>query len=257
MPLIRFKPLALAFMVLTFFSAVGGVLVYYMHTSVLNTLANPPSLGESLDRVSYMEYTIKLGEEEYLVKVYNNPGDRSGRAEIYKGSELLYVIYYKYGENSLLSVEMEKDGEKQTLNPVDYEEAFITSLKASVGPGGGVNAEPFPGIAPLQAVYYITRSMGINWDSFIRGLGPGVPVDVNVSFRSIETPQGSSRGVLVIIVPRNPVLATSVWMKAPFSFELGRIGDVTVATRIIYDVTLETGGQGIAIELKSIEFSKS
>ena len=255
MPLIKFKPLLLVFSVLTVISALGGVLIYYMHTSVLNTLASPPSLGESLDRVAYMEYTVKLGDDEYLVKVYNEPRNRSGRAEIYRGSELLYTVYYKYGENSLISIEMEKDGERQTLNPVDYEEAFITGLQADIGPGGGVNAEPFPGIAPLQAVYYITRSMGINWDSFIRGTGPGVPVDINIDFRSVETPQGSSRGVLVIIIPRNPVLATSVWMKAPFSFELGKVGDVIVATRILYDVTLETGGQGVAIELKAIELS--
>ncbi len=255
MPLIRFKPLVAVLAALTAASAVGGAAIYYMHVSVLNTLAEPPSIGESLDKVRYMEYTIRIGGDEYLVKIYNEPGSRSGRAEIYRGGELLYTVNYRYGENSLVSAEMVKGGEAETLDPVEYEEQFITSVKVTVTPAGNIEAEPFPGIAPLQAVFYITRAMGVNWDSFIRGTGPGVPVNINVDFRGVETPLGSSRGILVSIVPQNPALAASVWLKGPFTFELGKAGDLIVATRIVYDVALEQGGQGIIIELRGLELA--
>jgi hypothetical protein len=253
MPLIRFKPLILALAALTLLSALGGATVYYMHLSVLRSLASPPSLGESLDAVAYMEYSIRVGDEEYTVKIRNSPEAREGVAEIYRGGELLYKIRYRYAENTLTYVAREQGGEVEELDPVEYEDAFFTSLRITTGPAGEINAEPFPGVAPLQAPFYITRSMGVNWDSFIRGAGPGVPVNINVEFRGVSTPLGSSRGILVTIIPQNPVLAISVWMKAPLQFELARVDGLLLAPTLVYDVVLAQGGQGIEIRLLAIE----
>ncbi len=254
MPLLRFKPLLMVLLALTLFSAVGGAAVYYMHLSVLRSLAEPLSLGESLDRVEYLEYEVIIGDERYLVKVYNDPGTRSGVSEIYREDTLLYKIRYTYGENTLLSITMERpDGSTEDLDPVQYEEAFFTSVSLETGPGGELTASPFPGVGPLQAAFFVTRSMGVNWDSFIKGTGPGVPVNISVEFRGVETPLGTSRGVHVTITPQNPVLAINQWMKGPLAFEVGRVGDIIVVPRMSYQVVLAQGGGGVSMVLLDIE----
>ena len=257
MPLIKFKPFLAVLAALTLISAAGGATVYYMHLSVLRSLSSPLSLGESLDMIEYLEYRIVIGGEEYTVKIYNDPESRSGTAELYRSGQLLYTVNYSYGENTLISLEMVKDGEVTTLDPVEYEERFLTSLSLTSGPAGELSAEPFPGIAPLQGVFYITRAMGVNWDSFIRGTGPGVPVTINVDFVGVETPLGSSRGIHVSIVPQNPALAISVWMKGIFSFELARIDGLLIAPRMAYDVVLAGGEGGIGFEVTDIKLSQS
>lgn len=257
MGLLSFKPLAAVLLVLTFISALGGITVYYMHFNTLKALTTTPTIGEVLDRVKSLEYTVTIGSDEYRIVLENDPSSRSGEAMLYLNGELQYTIYYEYGENALTSLTRveAKAGLESTLDVLQWEEAFLTGLSFTQGPQGEIiGVDVFPGIMPLYTHYYISSSLAINWQDFITLGGVRAPVRVNIDFSTIETPLGSMRGITVFLSPQFPGASPNPWAQAPLSIDLVRIEGVLVAQQLSYSILVPGAGDaGIVMELQSIE----
>ncbi|MCE4603716.1 MAG: hypothetical protein F7B20_01975 [Aeropyrum sp.] len=259
MGLISFKPLAAVFVALTVVSALGGIAVYYMHYNTLKAMAFTPTLGDILDDIDYLEYTVKIGGDEYRVVVDNNPSSRSGTAELYLNGELQYTIEYEYIENALktLSRVDPNTGEKSPLDVLRWEEAFLTGLVFSQGPEGEIiGVDVFPGIAPLYAPFYISGSLNIDWEALITtGTSPG-SVRVTINFESVETPLGTKRGISVLITPQFVGVSQNPWAQGPLVMEIARVDGHVVAQLIRYEAFIPGVGEGgIEVSLEELRLA--
>ncbi len=149
-----------------------GVIIYYQQLEPFRLIASINAPGNILDKVTYIEYTVKdLEGNTYMAKLYNNPANRSGVGELYDANgTLLYKIRYTYNDNGLVS------GSKILPNGtiifnytggyiVELEDAFFTGVNYTISPNGTIVAyDPFPGAAPIYLPVYLADYLQIDWN---------------------------------------------------------------------------------------------
>ncbi len=257
MGMLSYKSIIVASFALMILSALAGVAVYYMHVSVLKSLGGPAQLGDVLDRVSYMEYRLEDPTGTYTVKVNNDPASRSGTIEVYKDGSLVEKYYYEYGNNQLLKLEREAGEQREVLDPVDYEEAFLTSVRFEVQPDAGITqVRGFPGVGPVYILYYLEGVLGVKWASLLEPRGQRPLVNVNMEYVRVSSEAGSFFGVRIVIQGQGPLAVLTPlgnWGLGPMVIEAAKVKGIPVAVKFQYTVIQETGEETVSWELVSLE----
>lgn len=259
MGIINYKIVLAVSFVLMVVSAAAGLAVYYMHVSVLKSLGGQAQLGDVLDQVKTLEYRLEDPTGTYIVKVSNEPSNRSGVIEVYKDGELVDKYYYEYGNNQLLKLEKEVGGERQALDPVNYEEAFLTSVRFEVQPDAGITeVRGFPGVGPIYILYYLEGVLGIDWPSLVEPRGQAIPVNVSIGYVRIASEAGSFFGTRIVLQGQGlGAFFTPLgnWGLGPLVIEAARVNGLPVAVKFQYTVIQEVGETTISWELISLERS--
>lgn len=257
MGLLSYKTIMIVSLALMVVSGLAGLVVYYAHAGVIKSLGGIQTLGEALDNITYLEYRVKDASGEYLVKIYNDPGERKGRIEVYRGGELAERYYYEYGNNQLILLEREVGGERRPLDPVEYEEPFLTSVAFEVGQEGGVvGVKAFPGIGPVYILHYLEGVLGIDWPQLIEPRGAASPpVNLGIEYTRVSSGAGSFFGVRITVQPDPTLFFTPLgsWGLGPIVVEAAKVDGVPVAVKFTYAALLETGEQTVEWELVDLE----
>lgn len=257
MGILNYKTVMVVSLALMVISGLTGLVVYYAHAGVIKSLGGVQTLGEVLDNVTYLEYKAKDASGEYLVKIYNNPDERRGTIEVYKDGELAEKYYYEYGNNQLILLEKEIGEEKQALDPVEYEEPFLTSVVFEMGQEGGVvGVKTFPGIGPIYILHYLEGVLGIDWPQLIEPRGAArPPVNLGLEYTRVSSEVGSFFGVRITIQPDPTLFFTPLgnWGLGPMVVEAAKVNGVPVAVKFTYTALLQTGEQTVEWELVKLE----
>ena len=257
MGLFSYKTIIGVSLALMVVSALSGLAVYYMHVSVLKSLGGQPQLGDVLDRISSLEYKLEDPTGTYTVKVSNDPATRTGTIEVYKEGELVEKYYYEYGNNQLIRLEREVGEQREALDPVDFEEAFLTSVRFEVQPDAGITqVRGFPGVGPVYILYYLEGVIGVDWPQLLEPRGVAPPVNVSVQYVRVSSEAGSYFGARIIIQGQGPLAVFTPlgnWGLGPIVIDAAKIGGLPVAVKFQYTVIQETGEETVSWELVSLE----
>ena len=256
MPIVNPRVLIVALFILTIVSGFTGLYIYYQHISPLRTLASSPPLGEVLDSVTMLEYTMNFDGETLSVEVSNDPAARKGEIRVLSGGELVYTLSYEYSDTRLINLtRIYPNGTVQALDPIEYEEAFLTNALVRGGPQEGpLTVEAFPGIAPLYAFPYLTGVLSIDWSTFYtpRGNPPSTLADVTVDLVKVDVGNSNVRGVAILITPPPAAIPLSKWSAATIAAEVVKLRGVTVAYTLTISFPLPEGNAVLTVTLESV-----
>ncbi len=245
-------------------SALVGIAMYYSYLEPFRVLASEQSLGDALDRVSYLEYTVTtINGSAYTVKVYNDPGARSGKAELYSGGSLLYTFEYTYQDNGLGSARLVYANGSVVEYPgaeiVSVEDYFLTSLLYEYDQQNAslTRLEPFPGIGPIYLPVFIGDRLEIDWTvlASITKTGDLSPImEVLVGARTVDYLGKEVDAAALTIYPKviNP---PNKW--GFLNYELTLIADDGLAVAPWYKVDLTVPGQEYSLTFEVIALNKS
>ncbi len=257
MGVFSYKTIIMASLALMMLSALAGVGVYYMHVSVLKSLGGTTQLGDILDRVSYLEYRLEDGSGTYIVKVMNDPAMRRGTIEVYKDGSLIEKYYYEYGNNQLLRLEREVGDQREALDPIDYEEAFLTSVRIEVQTDAGITqVRGFPGVGPVYILHYLEGVLGVDWASLLEPRGQQPLANINIEYVRIPSEAGSFFGVRIFVQAQEPLAVFTPlgnWGLGPMVIEAAKVDGLPAAVKFQYTVLQETGEETVSWELISLE----
>ena len=251
MAILGFKVLAYITFIAMIVSAVAGLYVYFGYVGVLKDASKKVTLEEALSKVSRLEYTLIDGSNTYTVVVDNDPQSKKGTIEVYSGEELLYTLEYEYSGNSLVSL-VNVTANRTQLDPIEYEEAFMTSIYFSQDLSGIINdVKAFPGVGPLFGFQYVSNSLAVDWNRVLSPRGASSPF--TIAFRNIESPLGSFRGVEATLSPTGPLLVSSKWAQFFTSFQVAKVNGALVTLRFSMSGTLDVVDVNISYEVTSLE----
>ncbi len=254
------KTLIILLFVLTLASGIVGAYIYFSYVGPVEKLeeGNIPTLSQVLDRIDEIEYSITVNETSYIVKLDNDPGTRSGVAELYYANgTLVYKIKYKYSDELLESVTtIYPNGTTKEENPQVYEPYFKTGIYLRLA-GQKAEMGPAPGIGPAYLIYYLTDELDIDWRALTspRGGQPSQLVDINVVPSDVEFMGETVRGVTLGLIPTNPLFSPTVWGMPEYTIDLVVANDIVVAPYYKLVLTLQTGEYTAEVKLTSISFS--
>ncbi len=242
---------------------VVGVFVYYQSLAPLRDVRDCGTIGDVLDRVSYLEYNITDKEGNYyLVKLNNDPSSHSGKIEYYKNAKLVATAQYSYS-NRLDSFSIHYVESNTTINVSGnqayvFEDKFYTSLNITYNESQGITyAEPFPGVAPLYLVCYVGKATDINWSYYAnirksRDFTYGI-MDVRVSSAKTLFMGEETNAVVVSLVRRGG--APNMWALPIYQFVLVDYNGLAVANSIVVDIATPTYANTFTFQLVSIQLA--
>jgi len=255
--LFSYKTIITVSFVLMVVSALSGLAVYYMHVSVLKSLGGQAQLGDVLDRVVTLEYRLEDATGVYQVKVSNDPATRTGTIEVYKEGELVEKYYYEYGNNQLLKLEREVGGQREALDPIDYEEAFLTSVRFEVQPDAGITqVRGFPGVGPVYILHYLEGVIGVDWPQLLEPRGATLPININIEYVRISSEAGTFFGTRIVVQGQGPLAVLTPlgnWGLGTIIIEAAKVGGLPVAVKFQYIVVQDVGEETVSWELVSLE----
>jgi len=263
---VNIKLLIAASFALMLISAVVGVALYYNTLEPFRVLAQIDQPGPVLDKVSYIEYRgNKAGGGDYLVKVYNDPATRSGRAELYVDGELYYTFYYTYDDIGLTSGYVEYANGTRVDYPggliVEAEDAFFTGLDFQMDVGNLTlyKMEPFPGVPPVYLLPYLGKVLQIDWNALGSITGGGAtqasPIS-DIQFGTTTTTyKGEEVSTLAIYIQRGVTNPPNKWGFANIAATVVVNNGIVVVTE--WSVEVAIPGQDVAynFSLVDIQFS--
>lgn len=236
----------------TLLSATLGLWVYNSHIAPLKALGSKPSIGDILDKLELLEYTMGFDNVTWRVVVEVNPGSRSGSIKVYDLEGGLIEEYrFNYTRTLLLGLtRLEGSGNLTFLNPLDYLEAFSTNIKFNQTQEGTITGvKPFPGIAPVYALSYIGNATYIDWSSFYKPRGQP-PQWVSVAFTKVNLEGRSLRGVEVLITQQYTVLSTTLkWYSVEVHARVAELNSVPVASELTL-VVPKPDGDTLVVTMK-------
>ncbi len=241
--------------ILTLVLGVVGLYLYYSSLAPLRLVEGCSGISSVLDHVKYMEYNITDQEGNvYLVKLSNNPGNRTGKIEFYINGELNATVTYKYG-SKLEYIHIEySNGTNITAKGINatayYEEPFATSLvfkynetaaQPTPTPGGQaqtVEIHPFPGIAPVYMHCFLGKALQIDWRQYAglikpRNQTPGI-VNVYVSFGKTNF-SGTQINSLILSISRR-LSISGKWSIPVYNMVVAKIDSVPAIITMVVDV---------------------
>lgn len=246
------RVLVVGLIVLTLLSATLGLWVYNSHISPLKALSSKPSIGDILDKLELLEYTMRFDNVTWRVVVENNPDLKSGSIKVYDVEGRLVEEYrFNYTRTLLLGLtRLEGSGNLTFLNPVDYLEAFSTNIKFNQTQEGSITGvKPFPGIAPVYALSYIGNATGIDWSSFYKPRGQ-TPQWVSIAFTKVNLEGREIRGVEVLVRQQYTGLSTTLkWYSVEVHARVAELNRVPVASELTL-ITPKPGGDTLVVTMK-------
>jgi len=236
----------------TLASAIAGLWVYNSHISPLKALASKPALGDVLDRLELLDYTMDFDGTTWRVVIENSPSARNGTIKVYDVEGRLLAEYrFNYTKTLLLELASTVEGGNVTLlNPIEYLEAFATNIKFNQTAEGTITGVTvFPGIAPLYALTYIGNATLIDWSSFYKPRGQH-PQWVSILFTKVKLGSEEYRGVEVIIQQQQAILTAALkWYQVSVLAKLANVGGVAVASELTM-VAPKPGGEALTVNIK-------
>lgn len=213
----------------TLVSAVVGVAIYYSYLHPFRVAAHTGNLEEVLSHVTYLEYNATDQDgHKYLVKLWNYPSNKSGKAVLYTDNNLTYTLYYQYsGPGLTYGKIVYSNGTVQEYKGADVvmiEDYFLTSLEFSYdSQNNTVYAfKPFPGIAPVYLHKFLQERVQIDWSKvgkITRQNEISPLVDVRVGAGSVKLMNKTLNGATVQVIPR-VVGAPTPWAQVLFSLAI-------------------------------------
>lgn len=234
---------------LTLLIAAAGLWVYHSHISPIAALAEGRSIGEVLDQIKYMRYTMEHEGKIYEVEVYNNPKERSGLVRaLVDGRTLEYTYNYT---NTVVIVYVNSTA----LSPVRYLGAFATNIYYVAEES--VKMEPFPGIAPVYALNFLGNATNINWGSFVSARGERTPQNVRILFANIKTGEGEVRGSEILIEGYQLGSLTEglKWYAISARALVAKVGPLAVAWDLEFSTTAPGTSFSLRVKLEKIELA--
>lgn len=251
MPLLSFRLLIYLSLVGMIASAGLGLYTYFSYVDVLKEVPERATIEDALRGVKRLEYTLRDGDSVYRVVVNNDPESKRGAIEVYSGGTLLYILEYEYSGNRLVSL-VNVTANRTTLDPIEYEEAFATSVYFSQDITGAIQSvEAFPGIGPLFSFQYVSNSLAVDWESVLDPRGATSPFDV--IFTTIDSPLGSYRGVEATLHPGSPVLVPSKWAEFFTLFQVAEVDGYVITLRFSMTGALGAAEVEVSYEVLSLE----
>ncbi len=193
-------------------SAAIGVAVYYSYLQPFRVAANTGNLEDVLSHVTYLEYNATDQDGNvYLVKLWNNPSNKSGKAELYVNNQLNYTFYYSYSGTGLSYGKIEYANgtvrEYAGADVVLIEDYFLTSLAYSYNQQNNTVDEfkPFPGVGPVYLHKFLADRVQLDWSTMasITKTGELSPlVDVRVGAGDVKLMGETLSGATVTLVPK-------------------------------------------------------
>lgn len=238
-----------AVILLTLLSAAAGLWVYRSHISPIVALAEKRSIGDVLDQIKYMKYTMDYDGKTYSVEVFNDPKNRRG--EIVATFEDKTIRYSYNYTSTLVFIYVNST----VLSPGRYLGSFATNVDYVTE--GNIKMEPFPGIAPIYALNFIGNATNINWGSFVSTRGERVPQNVRLLFANVKTSEGEARGSEVYIEGYQLASVTEglKWYTLNVRALLARVGPIAVAWELEIESSIATAQFYLKIKLERLELA--
>ncbi|MEM4770188.1 MAG: hypothetical protein QXL49_01155 [Acidilobaceae archaeon] len=242
--------------ILTLLSAISGLWIYHSYISPLRGLAEKPSIGDILDKVTKISYTMTFNGEIYIVEVSNNPTVRSGFIRLTYSNGSIVEYTFNYTKNLVLIRILKPQYNTTLLNPREYGEAFATNIRFIQDQGGNViGVEPFPGIAPLYALHYIGNATLIDWESLYNPRAQHRPQNIQYLFTTINLGGETYRGVEILIQPLYNILTQTLkWYSVEVHAKIANIRGIVTAGELTINIVLRGEIKTIEIKLENIEF---
>lgn len=193
-------------------TALVGVAIYHSYLHPFRLAAGTGNLEDALSHLSYLEYNATdQNGTVYLVKLWNYPSNKSGRAELYVNQVLNYTFYYTYSGSGLTYGRIEYSNgsvkEYKGADVVLIEDYFLTSLEYSYNSQNNTVDvfKPFPGVAPIYLQKFLYDRVQLDWGKIgaITKTGEISPlVDVRVGAGDVKLMGKTLSGVTVTIIPK-------------------------------------------------------
>jgi len=264
--LVNAKALIIASFAVMFVLGVAGVILYYQQLEPIRLIANSGPPGEVLDRITYLEYAARdLQGNEYTVKLYNDPATRSGKGELYSGGELLYILYYRYGDEGLTAAWKTLPNGTLLSNYTGgfllaAEEAFFTGINFTVNDTAGtvLSYEPFPGAAPVYAPQYLAPYLNIDWNYYASIVKPrtqpGNLVIVNAFPATVNYMGSEVNGIVVTILP-NVVNPPNKWAATTITMSIVADNSLAVLASWSYEAIVGGVDYQVSYNLTQVSFA--
>ncbi len=156
-----------ALFIATIVSGVVGYAYYHSYTSLVSSLAAPPSLEEALGKVSKLSYRITSSNGTvWLAEVIVNHANKTVTAKLMDSNGTLLEEYIiGYSNNTIVSAYRvdPRTGNRTGVDIARIDGPFRTSVTILRSPTGEVGLEPFPGVGPVYALYTIGKALVVDW----------------------------------------------------------------------------------------------
>ncbi|MGC8572943.1 MAG: hypothetical protein ACP5L0_02930 [Caldisphaera sp.] len=225
----------------TLISAGIGLYTYSGYSKPLAHIYPQPPLSKILNKISYMQYQIysPIFGNSY-VKLFNNATYQNGTALLYNvtTNSVVEKIVYKYNETGLTFLGVVIGNVTIPINASNYY-TFYTSSYYFTNPYTGTSyLEPFPGIGPLYAIYYIGQIYKVDWQAISLGQAqpPNSYATINMGFTDIPVFNKKYPGFEISISPASTAVMPANY-PVTFTATVVYIDGVSIASQMTIGVS--------------------
>ncbi|MDP8002806.1 MAG: hypothetical protein ACP5I6_06640 [Caldisphaera sp.] len=226
----------------TLVSAGIGLYTYSSYAKPLKALYPQPSIYDVLSKVSYLQYKIyspSMGN--MYVILYNNITYNNGTAILYNSTNnyVMEEVTYKYNTSGLVSLYSVMGNETIPINSTYYYAFYSSAFPFSNPYTGTTTLEPFPGIGPLYAIYYIGSEYGVNWKLVSQGQPQTSSpyASINLGFVDIPFFGRNYKGIDLSITPSTTTLSSAIKFPLTMSAAIVYINGLPVATQLMLSMS--------------------